>query len=129
MTGGMAFVYDADDSFARKANPDSIVWQRLASAHWETILRNLIEAHVAATDSAWAAGLLDDWDRVRGRFWQVVPRAMLERLPVPLDATAQLIAAESRGLPLRRRVQSTGEIGRASGRGEGGRKVEGRGGG
>src|SRR3546814_16715718 len=95
MTGGMAFVYDADDSFARKANPDSIVWQRLASAHWETILRNLIEAHVAATDSAWAAGLLDDWDRVRGRFWQVVPREMLERLPVPLDETEQLIAARS----------------------------------
>src|SRR3546814_9695337 len=98
MTGGMAFVYDADDSFARKANPDSIVWQRLASAHWETILRNLIEAHVAATDSAWAAGLLDDWDRVRGRFWQVVPREMLERLPVPLDERSEEHTSELQSL-------------------------------
>ncbi|MCM8732241.1 glutamate synthase large subunit [Hephaestia sp. GCM10023244] len=94
MTGGMAFVYDADDSFARKANPDSIVWQRLASAHWEGVLRRLVEAHVAATDSVWAAGLLDEWDRVCGRFWQVVPKEMLTRLAHPLDDTEELIAAE-----------------------------------
>src|SRR3546814_8749659 len=50
MTGGMAFVYDADDSFARKANPDSIVWQRLASAHWDTILRRS-EEHTSELQS------------------------------------------------------------------------------
>ncbi|HVI98268.1 MAG TPA: glutamate synthase large subunit [Sphingomonas sp.] len=94
MTGGMAFVYDEDDGFAAHANPESIVWQRLASAHWEAVLHNLIEAHVAATDSKWAAGLLDDWDRVRGRFWQVVPKEMLDRLPQPLDETEELVAAE-----------------------------------
>jgi glutamate synthase (NADPH/NADH) large chain len=35
MTGGMAFVLDEDGSFAAHANPESIVWQRLDSAHWE----------------------------------------------------------------------------------------------
>ncbi|HEX7656041.1 MAG TPA: glutamate synthase large subunit, partial [Sphingomonas sp.] len=94
MTGGMAFIYDEDDSFARKANPDSIVWQRLASTHWEAVLHNLIRAHAEATDSKWARGLLDDWDRVRGRFWQVVPREMLGRLPQPLDESETLEAAE-----------------------------------
>ncbi|TPG41360.1 glutamate synthase large subunit [Sphingomonas koreensis] len=94
MTGGMAFVYDADDSFARKANPDSIVWQRLASTHWEAVLHNLVRAHAKATDSKWAAGLLDDWDRVRSRFWQVVPKEMLSRLPQPLDDSEALEAAE-----------------------------------
>jgi glutamate synthase (NADPH/NADH) large chain len=94
MTGGMAFVYDADGSFETRANPDSIVWQRLASAHWEAVLRNLVEAHVAATDSKWAAGLLDEWDRALGRFWQVVPKEMLERLPEPLEDSAELVAAE-----------------------------------
>ena len=38
MTGGMAFVYDADASFERRANPESIVWQRLSSMHWEAVL-------------------------------------------------------------------------------------------
>ncbi|WP_163579297.1 hypothetical protein, partial [Klebsiella pneumoniae] len=69
MTGGMAFVHDPDGSFAQRANPESIVWQRLASAHWEARLRALVEAHVAATDSKWAAGLLEDWDRAIGAFW------------------------------------------------------------
>ncbi|HEU4959663.1 MAG TPA: glutamate synthase large subunit [Sphingomonas sp.] len=94
MTGGMAFVYDEDGSFARKANPDSIVWQRLASAHWEAVLRELVEAHVKATDSKWAAGLIEDWDRVRDRFWQVVPKEMLARLAQPLDDSEELVAAE-----------------------------------
>lgn len=94
MTGGMAFVYDTDESFPRRANPESIVWQRLASAHWEAKLRGLIEAHAAATDSKWSRGILEDWDREVGKFWQVVPREMLSRLSHPLDDAAELVAAE-----------------------------------
>jgi glutamate synthase (NADPH/NADH) large chain len=94
MTGGMAFVYDADGSFERRANPESIVWQRLASAHWESVLRGLVEAHAEATDSKYAQGLLDEWERTAGHFWQVVPREMLTRLPHPLDDSAEAVAAE-----------------------------------
>jgi glutamate synthase (NADPH/NADH) large chain len=94
MTGGMAFVYDADGSFARRANPDNVVWQRLASAHWEEVLLEQIRVHAAATDSKWSHGLLDDWDRVAGDFWQVVPKEMLTRLPFPLTLEDELQAAE-----------------------------------
>jgi glutamate synthase (NADPH/NADH) large chain len=96
MTGGMAFVHDADGSFETRANPESIVWQRIASAHWEGRLRSLVEAHHAATDSKWAGELLEDWDRAVGQFWQVVPREMLTRLPEPLndDADQEMVAAE-----------------------------------
>ncbi len=94
MTGGMAFVYDSGASFERRANGDSIVWQRLASAHWEAVLKNLVRAHAAATDSNWSQGILDDWDRARSKFWQVVPKEMLERLPHALDDSEELQAAE-----------------------------------
>ncbi|GAO40691.1 glutamate synthase large subunit [Sphingomonas changbaiensis NBRC 104936] len=94
MTGGMAFVLDEDGGFERSANPDSIVWQRLASRHWETKLRALIAEHAEATDSKWAHGILDEWDRWRDRFWQVVPKEMLRRLEVPLSDEAELVAAE-----------------------------------
>ncbi|MBX3565324.1 MAG: glutamate synthase large subunit [Sphingomonas sp.] len=94
MTGGMAFVYDADGSFESRANPESIVWQRLASAHWEAKLRALVEAHAHATDSKWSRGLLDEWDRALGHFWQVVPKEMLTRLAEPLDDSAHAAAAE-----------------------------------
>jgi glutamate synthase (NADPH/NADH) large chain len=94
MTGGMAFVYDADGSFEAGANGESIVWQRLASMHWEAVLKNLIEEHHAATDSKWSGGLIEDWERVRGRFWQVVPKEMLTRLAHPLDDSVDMVAAE-----------------------------------
>ena len=58
--------------------------QRLASPYWEGVLRSLIAEHARETDSAFAASLLRDWDRVRGQFWQVVPKEMLSRLPQPL---------------------------------------------
>ena len=93
MTGGMAFLYDAEDSFARRANPDSITWRRIGTAHWAGVLHDLVRDHAAATDSRWSRGLLDDWERAIGRFWQVVPREMLGRLAHPLDEQ-ELIAAE-----------------------------------
>jgi glutamate synthase (NADPH) large chain len=94
MTGGMAFIYDEDGVFEANANPDSIVWQRLSSAHWEAVLKNLVTEHRAVTDSSWSGGLLEDWDRICGNFWQVVPKEMLERLSHPLDDTQVLVAAE-----------------------------------
>ncbi|QJQ31176.1 glutamate synthase large subunit [Sphingomonas lacunae] len=95
MTGGMAFVLDIDGRFERRANPESIFWQRLASTHWERQVLGLIEAHVKATESGWAKEVLADWDRWRQRMWQVCPREMIGRLPHPLaDGEKQPVAAE-----------------------------------
>jgi glutamate synthase (NADPH/NADH) large chain len=94
MTGGMAFVYDPDGNFAASANPENITWRRLSSMHWEAVLKNLVVDHHAATDSKWSGGLIEDWDRIRGHFWQIVPKEMLTRLPHPLDDTVELVAAE-----------------------------------
>ncbi|WP_033075491.1 glutamate synthase large subunit [Sphingopyxis sp. MWB1] len=95
MTGGMAFVLDSDDSFERHANPESIVWQRLDSAHWEGVLKTLVADHAKATGSRWSAEILADWDRWRMRFWQICPKEMLSRIAHPLsDAEAEVVAAE-----------------------------------
>ncbi len=95
MTGGMAFVYDPEGTFERRANPETLTWCRLSSGHWEAVLRALVVRHVAATDSKFAASLLEDWDRIRGSFWQVCPKEMVSRLAHPLDESeAALEAAE-----------------------------------
>ncbi|HKX23422.1 MAG TPA: glutamate synthase large subunit, partial [Rhizorhapis sp.] len=94
MTGGMGFVLDADGSFERHANPESIVWQRLDSAHWEAVLKSLIEEHHAHTDSKWSGAILHDWDRRRNDFWQVCPKEMVNRLAHPLSDKAEVVAAE-----------------------------------
>ncbi len=94
MTGGMAFVYDSADDFESRINPDSVIHQRLASAHWEANLKALVERHLQETGSRFAQHLLVDWERSRTHFWQIVPREMLGRLTHPLDDVAAALAAE-----------------------------------
>jgi len=84
MTGGMAFVYDAEDEFPARVNGETVVWQRLAAPYWERQLKDLVEEHARETQSRFAQQLLVDWEREVGRFWQVVPKEMLARLPQPL---------------------------------------------
>ncbi|WP_294318671.1 glutamate synthase large subunit [uncultured Sphingomonas sp.] len=88
MTGGMAFIYDQDASFERNHNPENITLHRLASAHWEGVLKGLIAEHHAMTDSRWSGAILEDWDRAKRHFWQVVPKEMLTRVAHPLSDEA-----------------------------------------
>ncbi|HVZ69362.1 MAG TPA: glutamate synthase large subunit [Rhizomicrobium sp.] len=89
MTGGMAFVYDADGLFESHLNPDSVVWQRVTGQHWQEVLHSLIVEHRRETGSVFASELLAHWDRELGRFWQVVPKEMVLRLPHPLADAPQ----------------------------------------
>jgi glutamate synthase (NADPH/NADH) large chain len=91
-TGGMAFVYDPDDTFELRVNPDTLHWQRVASPQWENALVSLIEEHAAETRSRYAAMLLHDWEQERSRFWQIVPKEYLKYLPIPLEDAALLRA-------------------------------------
>ena len=68
-----------------RVNKESVVLQRLASAHWEGELKRLVAEHARETGSAFATGLLRDWDRVRDQFWQVCPKEMISRLTHPLS--------------------------------------------
>jgi glutamate synthase (NADPH/NADH) large chain len=94
MSGGMAFVYDRDGQFERRVNRESVIVQRLDSAHWESVVLALIEEHAAETGSKWAAGLLAEWDRTRAAIWQVCPKEMVSRLAHPLSDSVASIAAE-----------------------------------
>jgi glutamate synthase (NADPH/NADH) large chain len=84
MTGGMAFVYDADGGFADRVNNETVIVQGVETAHWEGVLKELIEEHVRETQSKHARGLLADWDREVGKFRQIVPKEMLARLAHPV---------------------------------------------
>jgi glutamate synthase (NADPH/NADH) large chain len=85
MTGGMAFVYDRAEDFEWRVNPDAVVWQRVETSHYEQLLKSLIEQHVAETGSRWAARILNDWPMEKDRFWQVVPKEMIDRLEHPIQ--------------------------------------------
>lgn len=88
MTGGMAYVYDPETMFAARVNDESVVFQRLASSHWEGQLHALITRHYRETDSPRADRILAEWEWAKQHFWQVCPKEMLERLAVPLKDAA-----------------------------------------
>ncbi|MHA1152523.1 MAG: glutamate synthase large subunit, partial [Alphaproteobacteria bacterium] len=89
MTGGMAFLHDPETALPKRINPDSVIFQRIETAHWEGVLRDLIAEHARETQSRFAEQLLIDWRHEKHRFWQIVPREMLERLDHPLRAEAE----------------------------------------
>jgi glutamate synthase (NADPH/NADH) large chain len=89
MSGGMAFVHDETGRFEAVLNPDSVVARRLGAAHWEGVLKALLEEHVHRTGSPRAARMLSHWSDARGRFWQVCPKEMLARLAYPLSDAAE----------------------------------------
>ena len=89
MTGGMAYLYDIDDQFEKAVNPDSVVWQRFGSEYYEEQCLDLIRKHAAQTGSEFSKKILAEWDFARTKFWQVIPKEMLNRLSVPLQEAAE----------------------------------------
>lgn len=89
MTGGMAYVFDESDEFERAVNPDSVIWQRLSSEHYEAELKDLVRRHAETTGSDFSRALLTEWDHKRGKFWQIVPKEMIGRLDIPISEAAE----------------------------------------
>jgi glutamate synthase (NADPH/NADH) large chain len=94
MSGGMAFIYDVDEVLPERINPESVIHQRVETDYWEAQLRELISEHWRETQSAFAQQILVNWAHEKSRFWQVVPREMLERLEHPVTREAAAAAGE-----------------------------------
>ncbi|MGY8996368.1 MAG: glutamate synthase large subunit, partial [Alphaproteobacteria bacterium] len=84
MTGGMAFIYDPDQTLPQHINDETVVMQRLASSYWEGVVKSLVALHARETQSVYASRILREWDLRVGDVWQVCPREMIERLHHPL---------------------------------------------
>jgi len=70
MSGGLAYLLDAD---IRNLNVETVDIEPL-DAEDETLLRDLVERHLAETGSAVAGRLLADWISAPGRFTKIMPR-------------------------------------------------------
>ena len=89
MTGGMAFIYDPDNQFLSKVNPQTLQIRRVNAGHWQDELHSLVTRHARETDSALAKRLLNDWESEVNHFWHVVPTEILSTLSQPI-AEAEL---------------------------------------
>jgi glutamate synthase domain-containing protein 3 len=96
MSGGIAYVYDPDGTFARRCNTAMVALEPLlaeaeqdraeheleaaGSARLrhrgspdELLVRDLVDRHLRYTGSTLALAILDDWERARGHFVKVFP--------------------------------------------------------
>ena len=74
MTGGTAYVYDHENNFSKRMNPQLVRAERLANEEDGARLHDLVEQHADATGSTWARALLDRWNETLSLFWKVIPK-------------------------------------------------------
>ncbi|MEW6293286.1 MAG: glutamate synthase-related protein [Pseudomonadota bacterium] len=86
MSGGIAYVLDEEEMFAKRCNTAQVALERVLPAAEqpddgtrhrdsadEDLLKSLIEKHLAETGSQQARRVLDDWTNIRTRFVKVFP--------------------------------------------------------
>ena len=94
MTGGMSFVYDAENNFENFVNPASIIWQKIETKYWKDFLRNNLKDFLKETNSKIAKKILDSYDEEILNFKQVCPIEMLDKLenPITLRSTVKKVS-------------------------------------
>jgi glutamate synthase (NADPH/NADH) large chain len=81
MSGGRAYVWDRDGTFADRCNPDMVDLDPVyPSTDDADRLCRLVTAHRDATASPLAQSVLDRWPDVLGAFVTVFPKAFKEAL-------------------------------------------------
>jgi glutamate synthase (NADPH/NADH) large chain/glutamate synthase (ferredoxin) len=73
MSGGIAYVYDAENRFEQRCNRAMCGIDRLSGAEEINALKGVIYRHLELTDSARAQEILGDWANSEKLFWKVVP--------------------------------------------------------
>ncbi len=73
MSGGIAWVYDEDGTFASRCNLEMVALEALTDPDEADAVRDLLVRHAELTGSDRAAAILADWDAARGRLVRVIP--------------------------------------------------------
>jgi len=74
MSGGFAYVFDAEGDFSRRCNTAMVDLEPLVEPEDEATLKRLIENHHKYANSRRAAEILEKWPQVRARFVKVFPK-------------------------------------------------------
>jgi len=80
MSGGIAYVLDRNNNFARKCNPETLNLLRVEEDQDIAELKGLIENHYNATFSPLAQEILEHWEQTLPRFIKVFPEEYRQAL-------------------------------------------------
>ncbi|WP_372846537.1 glutamate synthase large subunit [Pontiella sp.] len=74
MSGGIAYVYDADGDFADRCNMEMIGLEKVHAIAEVAALKEMVATHQLKTGSTVAAGLLENWEQSLEKFVKVLPK-------------------------------------------------------
>jgi glutamate synthase (ferredoxin) len=74
MSGGIAYVFDADGTFATRCNMEMVALEPLAEHEDLDLVQGLLQRHVEYTSSTVAAAILEGWPALSTKFVKVMPR-------------------------------------------------------
>ena len=81
----MVFIYDKNQQFEKKVNPESVVWQNVETDYWKQYLKNLLSEHIQETKSELSKKLIENFNDELNNFIQVCPKEMLDKLENPVS--------------------------------------------
>jgi glutamate synthase (NADPH/NADH) large chain len=73
MSGGIAWVYNEDNDFAENCNMEMVDLDPLSLKDEEQIIA-LLRKHVSLTGSKLAQKMVNNWDKVSGKFIKIYPK-------------------------------------------------------
>ena len=85
MTGGMAFIYDINNKFDKKVNPETVIWQTPETDYWVDYLKSLVKEHYEETSSEFSKKIIENFDKEIYNFIQVCPKEMIDKLKNPIS--------------------------------------------
>jgi len=95
MSGGIAYVYDADGDFRSRCNMEMILLERLDEAEDLDLVKGMLERHQEYTDSTVAGNILKNWPDAAASFVKVMPteyRRVLDEQAEARNASEELVA-------------------------------------
>ncbi|MBQ9538323.1 MAG: glutamate synthase large subunit [Treponema sp.] len=91
MSGGIAFVLDAQHDLYKKINKQMVSMEEVTSPHDKEILHSLVQRHFDLTGSKLAKELLKDFDKSASEFKKIIPNDYKRML-------SEIAKAEEKGL-------------------------------
>ncbi len=91
MSGGLAYVLDAERLLAARVNADMVRVEDHVPFEEQPWLYEALERHLAATASPLAAALLKDWRGTLASFRRVLPRAGAPAKPLPWSVEGEAL--------------------------------------
>ncbi|MBI5389215.1 glutamate synthase large subunit [Candidatus Woesearchaeota archaeon] len=89
MSGGVAYVLDAEGDFATRCNREMVDLEPLSDQADIREVKQMIEQHILYTESTLAKGILNSWEKTASTFVKVMPRDYKKMISAIQEAQAQ----------------------------------------